>query len=115
MENGSEKNVDECPVLDVAGLAKWIGHTESGIKQLLVSDPGMLPPRLFLGGVDARIRHKRIWLKITVLQWLQDQQKQSSGQGAAPVSVVPSVCPMRRTRGRPRKVMVVDSREGGAA
>lgn len=85
-------------------LADFLQLGIATVKHKSSQSPDELPPAVLLGSGS---RKKRIWLKSSVVGWLQARQVQSVGTVTAVAAKVP-----HRGPGRPRKLA---TGQGGAA
>ena len=108
---------DDGLVYTPANLGPAIGMSDLTLFRLMSQEPDRLPPPIYLSKLGAK-KQKRVWLKTTVAQWLQERQEHGVKQpGAAlPVQPLKAAAPAatRRGRGRPRK-LEASRLQGGAA
>jgi predicted DNA-binding transcriptional regulator AlpA len=93
-------------------LGQAIGLSDFTVFRFMSQEPDQLPPAVILSKPGA-LKQKRVWLKTTVVQWLQARQETGAKQpgAASPVQPQPqqttqavSAGTARRGRGRPRKL-----------
>lgn len=90
-----------------ANLGPAIGMSDFTVFRVMSQEPDRLPPPVFMSKPGAK-KQKRVWLKTTVAQWLQERQEEH-GQ-PSPVRVQVQVAAVAvavtsgRGRGRPRKI-----------
>ena len=113
IEIESRQDHDDGLVYTSANLGKAIGLSDFVVFRFMSQEPDRLPPPVFLSKPGA-LKQKRVWLKTTVAQWLQERQEHGVKQPGAASPAQPSkaaVGVLRRGRGRPRKLKLT---AGGA-
>lgn len=82
---------DESVTLDAEELATLLHKSPASVRSDLSRSPHLLPPRLRTGG------KKPLWLRSSVLVWLESRVEICSPQKQSPTS------PIKRKQGRPTK------------